>query len=519
MTQTVFEKMKTAISVLKLDFTTEEFATFADDQELSEEAIEAVQTVFSYISEKKQQATVQTLLKLSRLPKKAPKTFETFDFSLLKSRDLDRIRALPSLGAVYSHRNLAFIGPPGTGKTHLAQAFGYACCQHGMRAYFIKASELRDRFTAARRVGKTDSCLITAIVAIPIGSSWSAAGTIGVALMGIGMGLGVNPAMTAGAVVSGAYLGDKMSPMSDTTNLAPAVAEADLFDHIKSMMYTTGPAFVVTLIVYGLLGLQYDASSVDSEMVTMMTAAIQENFHMNILLLLPAVAVIVMAVCKCPSIPTLMVSTLVAVVLAMLVQGQSLSGILNILDSGYSIDTALPEFNRLVNRGGLQSMLWTAALGILGMLYGSIMEKTGLLEALLSKMAPLLKSTGGLVTAVVLTCTLLLMATASQTLAIVVGGRMYIGEFKKKNLLPQTLSRTLEDSGTIISPLVPWSLCGAYMAGTLGVSTMSYLPFAMFCWLCPVLAIVYGFTGKFFWKTGEKSSQKIYQPSTLMEAS
>lgn len=159
MTQTVFEKMKTAISVLKLDFTTEEFATFADDQELSEEAIEAVQAVFSYISEKKQQTTVQTLLKLSRLPKKAPKTFENFDFSLLKSRDLDRIRALPSLGAVYSHRNLAFIGPPGTGKTHLAQAFGYACCQHGMRAYFIKASELRDRFTAARRVGKTDSCL------------------------------------------------------------------------------------------------------------------------------------------------------------------------------------------------------------------------------------------------------------------------------------------------------------------------------------------------------------------------
>lgn len=167
---------------------------------------------------------------------------------------------------------------------------------------------------------------------------------------------------------------------------------------------------------------------------------------------MPAVAVIVMAVCKCPSIPTLMVSTLVAVVLAMLVQGQSLSGILNILDSGFSIDTALPEFNRLVNRGGLQSMLWTAALGILGMLYGSIMEKTGLLEALLSKMDPLVKSTGGLVTAVVLTCTLLLMATASQTLAIVVGGRMYIGEFKKKNLLPQTLSRTLEDSGTIISP-------------------------------------------------------------------
>ena len=166
---------------------------------------------------------------------------------------------------------------------------------------------------------------------------------------------------------------------------------------------------------------------------------------------MPAVVVIVMAVCKCPSIPTLMVSTLVAVVLAMLVQGQTLSGILNILDSGFSIDTALPEFNRLVNRGGLQSMLWTAALGILGMLYGSIMEKTGLLEALLSKMDPLVKSTGGLVTAVVLTCTLLLMATASQTLAIVVGGRMYIGEFKKKNLLPQTLRHDHQPSGSLVS--------------------------------------------------------------------
>ncbi len=362
------------------------------------------------------------------------------------------------------------------------------------------------------------ACLITAIIAIAIGSSWSAAGTIGVALMGIGLGLGINPAMTAGAVISGAYLGDKMSPMSDTTNLAPAVSEADLFDHIKSMMYTTGPAFLITLIIYTLLGLKYSADTVNSEMVTMMTTAIEENFNMNLLLLLPAVVVIVMAVLKCPSIPTLLVSSLVAVLLAIFCQGQSLSGILNILDGGFSIETALPEFDKLMNRGGLQSMLWTAALGMLGMLYGAIMEKTGLLDALLSKMSPLVKTTGGLVTTVIITCTVLLMATASQTLAIVVGGRMYIGEFKKKDLLPQTLSRTLEDSGTIISPLVPWSLCGAYMAGTLGVSTVSYLPFSFFCWLCPIIAIIYAFTGKFFWKTGEKPSQRTYRPLTEEEA-
>lgn len=356
------------------------------------------------------------------------------------------------------------------------------------------------------------ACFITAVVAIAIGSSWSAAGTVGVALMGIGMGLGVNPGMTAGAIVSGAYLGDKMSPMSDTTNLAPAVAEADLFDHIKSMMYTTGPAFLIALVVYALLGLNYSADSVDSEMVTATLTAIESNFSMNLLLLLPAAAVIVMAVLKCPSIPTLLVSIGIAVVLAMVFQGGTITSVSAVLQDGFSIDSGLPEFDRLMNRGGIQSMMWTASLGILGMLYGAIMEKTGLLPVLLEKMKALVKSTGGLITTVIVTCTLLLAATASQTLPIVVGGRMFIGEFKKKDLLPQVLSRTLEDSATLISPLIPWSLCGAYMAGTLGVSTLAYLPYAFFCWLCPIIAIIYGFTGKFVWKTGQKNSQKTYRP-------
>ena len=159
MNDTAFEKLEAAAAVLKLDFSSEEFASFAEEQELTEAEIDAVQTVFSYLGEKKQRTTVQTLLKMSRLPTKAPKTFETFDFSLLRGRDVERLKALPSLAAIYSHRNLAFIGPAGTGKTHLAQAFGYACCCHGMKTYLIKASELRDRLTAARRAGKTDSCL------------------------------------------------------------------------------------------------------------------------------------------------------------------------------------------------------------------------------------------------------------------------------------------------------------------------------------------------------------------------
>lgn len=154
MNETVFEKIETAASVLKLDFSSEEFANFAEEQELTEDAIDAVLNVLSYLSEKKQHTTIQTLLKMSRLPTKAPKTFENFDFSLLKGRDVERLKALPSLASIYSHRNLAFIWPAGTGKTHLAQAFGYACCQHGLKTYFIKASELRDRFTAARRTGR-----------------------------------------------------------------------------------------------------------------------------------------------------------------------------------------------------------------------------------------------------------------------------------------------------------------------------------------------------------------------------
>lgn len=352
--------------------------------------------------------------------------------------------------------------------------------------------------------------ILCAIVAIAIGSSWSTAGTVGVALMGIGMGLGINPAMTAGAILSGSYLGDKMSPMSDTTNLAPAVAEADLFDHIRSMMYTTGPAFVISLVIYAILGMRYNAGSVNNATVDAILNAIQSNFNMNPLVFLPPVVVIVMAVKKCPSIPTLVVSAVVASTIAVVVQGVGFAEILGILKNGFSIQTDFAEFDRLVNRGGLGAMLDTAALGLLGMLYGAIMDKTGMLTTILSHMKKLTNSVGSLITVVILANIILLATTASQTLAIVVGGRMFISEFRKKNLLPQVLSRTLEDSGTIISPLIPWSLCGVYMAETLDVSTISYLPFAFFCWLCPVIAIIYGFTGKFVWKTGEIKSQRTY---------
>lgn len=360
------------------------------------------------------------------------------------------------------------------------------------------------------------ACIICVIVSIATGSSWSTAGTVGIALMGIGAGLAINPAMTAGAIISGSYFGDKMSPMSDSTNLSAAVSEADLFDHIRSMLYTAGPSLLISLGLFTVLGFKHGSGDVDSEVIDRTLSAIQTNFNIDgvlltIVLLLPAVVVIGMAIKKCPSIPTLLISTLVAVIIAMIFQEQSLSSMATVLDSGFTIDSGYADFDKLMNRGGLQSMLWTASLGMLGMLYGAIMEKTGLLDSFLEKLKRFTKSLGGLVTTVIFTNVILLAATASQTLAIVVGGRMYIPEFKKKDLLPQTLSRTLEDSGTIISPLIPWSLCGVYMAGTLGVDAVSFIPYSFFCWICPILAIIYGFTGKFFWKTGQKASQRTYR--------
>ena len=354
------------------------------------------------------------------------------------------------------------------------------------------------------------AAVICAVVSIATGSSWSTAGTVGVALVGIGAGLGINPGMTAGAIISGAYLGDKMSPMSDTTNLAAAVSEGDLFDHIRSMMYTTCPSFVIALVIYGVLGMQFSVHGVDSELVSATLKAIEENFVMSPLLLIPPVIVIGMAIKKYPSIPTLLIATLVAALLAYFIQDRSFGEIVKTLDSGYRVSSGLPQFDTLVNRGGLQSMLWTAALGILGMLYGAIMEKTGLLTGLLERIKPIISSVGGLITTVIMTNIILLAATASQTLAIVVGGRVFVSEFKKKHLLPQVLSRTLEDSGTIVSPLIPWSLCGVYMSGTLGVPALDFVPYAFFCWICPMIAIVYGFTGKFVWKTGEIQSKYTY---------
>ncbi len=355
------------------------------------------------------------------------------------------------------------------------------------------------------------ACLACVITSLATGSSWSTIGTVGVALIGVGMGLEINPAMTAGAIVSGAAFGDKMSPLSDTTNVAPAVAEGDLFDHIKAMVYTAGPGIVIALVAFFVLGMKHGGSA-DTETVSAILAALESQFHLNIITLIPPVLVIMLAVIKKPALPTLLISGIVAAAIAIFMQGETLPSIANIMENGYVSETGFADIDSLLSRGGLFSMNYTSSLTIIVMVYGSLLEKLGVLEVVLEKLKVLTRTVGSLVCTTVVTAILVNLITASQYMSIVLPGRMFVSEYKKKDMLPQTLSRTLEDSGTVTSLLIPWNLCGSFASTTLGVSCIAYLPFSVFNWIVPIIAIIYGFTGKFQWKTGEIPSRKTYRP-------
>ncbi|WP_230867503.1 Na+/H+ antiporter NhaC [Iocasia frigidifontis] len=352
--------------------------------------------------------------------------------------------------------------------------------------------------------------IVVALASMSTGSSYTSGGTVGVAMMGIGAGLGVPAAMTAGAVISGAILGDKMSPLSDSTNLASAVGEADLFDHIKSMMYTTIPAFVIALIAYWLLGLFYVQGTADASQVELITSTLRESFVINPIMLIPPILVIVMAVKKVASLPTMIAASLVAALLALIFQGSTITEITNVMNYGYTGSTGVAEVDQILTRGGLQSMMWTVSLGFVGVGLGGILEKTKMLEVFLSKFSSLVANTGGLIATTVVSAIGLNLATASQYMAIIITGRMVIPEFKKKKLLPRVLSRTLEDAGTVFSPLVPWGLCGVFFTGALGVPTTQYFPFVFLALFVPIIAVIYGFSGYAIWYEGDFDDPTAY---------
>jgi len=354
------------------------------------------------------------------------------------------------------------------------------------------------------------TCLICAVSALSIGSSWTVAGTLGVGLVGVALGFGLSPEITAGAVISGVYFGDKMSPLSDTTNLAPAVAGTDIFTHIRHMIWTTGPSFLIALVLFTIVGLR-SSVEIDTSSLQETTETLGQAFRITPLALLPLLVVFVMAMRKFPPLPTILTGALLGGLMAVVLQPNAVialadspglapalavtKGVWMALANGYVSATGVPAVDDLLSRGGMASMLTTIWLIICALSFGAILEHAGMLERLIRSALRAAHSTGGLIFTTAVTCIGTNIVAADQYISIVLPGRMYKAEFRRRGLDPRNLSRVIEDCGTLTSPLVPWNTCGAYMSATLGVATVAYLPFAFFNLINPLVSVLYGAFG------------------------
>ena len=353
------------------------------------------------------------------------------------------------------------------------------------------------------------AAIICAIVSLASGSSWSTIATVGIALLGIGNALDISNGLTAGAIISGAYFGDKMSPLSDTTNLAPAMAGTDLFTHIRYMMYTTIPSFVISLLIFLFIGLSMDNTQ-NSNDITNLLMAIESSFNISLWLFLVPVIVLLLIMKKVPALPALFAGTLLGGIFAVIFQPHliiELSGIdsnffqasyvsiINAMGSETSINTSNETINDLLSSGGMYGMLNTIWLIICAMCFGGVMEASGALKKISQSIIQYAESTGSVIATTACTCLFFNVTASDQYLSIVVPGRMYADTFKDKGLAPENLSRTLEDSGTVTSVLVPWNTCGATQSAVLGVATMTYLPFCFFNIISPLMTILYAYLG------------------------
>lgn len=353
------------------------------------------------------------------------------------------------------------------------------------------------------------SCLVCALLGFSIGSSWTVAGTLGIGLMGIAAALDLSLAASAGAIISGAYFGDKLSPLSETTNLAAAVTSNDLFEHIQHMLWTTVPGFLITLVLFFALGIGSGANLVIDD-IEILQAAMQETFNISPIMLIPMILLLTMAVKKLPALSTLICGTLAGCLFAAVFQWDTVialandsslnegaavfKGLFSSMFLGYSSDTGNASLDALLSKGGMSSMLTTIGLVINAMAFGGAMRRTGLLERLVEAALSRVKSAGDLIIATVGTCIGTNLLAADQYLSIVIPGQMFVKSYEERDLNTINLARTLEDSGTLTSALVPWNTCGAYMSATLGISTFMYAPFAFFNIICPIIAVIYGYS-------------------------
>ena len=355
------------------------------------------------------------------------------------------------------------------------------------------------------------TCLVCGVVAMSIGSSWTTAATVGVAFIGIAGGFELSTSVTAGAVISGAYFGDKLSPLSETTNLAPAVAGSELFEHIRYMLWTTIPSITIALILFLIIGFNHSSSDIgNTDSIVSLTNTLENTYNISALNLIPLFILLVLAYKKMPAFPAVAIGAIIGAIWALIFQQELISamvaegvestrGIIMVVWTaffdGVVVETGNIEIDELLSRGGMAGMLNTIWLVVTAFSFGAILEHLGMLKKFVESILASAKSTGSLIASTVATCIGTNLITADQYMAIVMPGRMYKEEYEKRGLHPVLLSRTLEDSGTITSPLIPWNTCGAFMFGALALTSYDYIFYCFFNLINPILAIAYGYLG------------------------
>ena len=340
-------------------------------------------------------------------------------------------------------------------------------------------------------------CLICAIISLSTGTSWGTVGTVGLAMMGIGLGLGIPAHLIGGAIVSGAFFGDKMSPLSDSTNLTPAAVGVDLWDHIKGMLPTTVPAMLTALVIYAWIGMSYTDTNVSLASIEAVQTALAANYNLSIITLLPAVVVVTAAVLKQPAIPTIFSGVVVASLLAFFLQDVGVSTIFNVLQDGFKSETGSAVIDELLSKGGLMSMTWVITLTIFALAFIGSIEHYGTLRAIMAKINNFVKSRFGLMTTTYTSVIGVGTIIGDAYTTLVLPGRLLKDKYREMGYKRTLLTRSIEDCGTLLSPLIPWNMGGVFVAATLGIATLTYAPYAFACWLSPLYGVLWAALGKF----------------------
>lgn len=335
--------------------------------------------------------------------------------------------------------------------------------------------------------------LFSAFMALITGSSWSTIGTIGVAAIGVSAGIGIPLPMTAGAIVSGAFFGDKLSPMSDSTNLTPSVLGVNLYDHIRHMLYTTLPALLISLIVFAVLGFIASGNNGDVGEVSAYTDYIREHFNLSVWLFIPPLAVIFLIIKKVPAIPSLLAGLILGGAAYLVIQGGTLSGFLESIHKGFIMDTGQEEIDALFTRGGMESMYEVVALALISLTLGGVMDYSGMLHSIVLALSRFTNTVGNLTATVLGTAVFVNLFGANQYLAVILPGQMFEECYRDKRLKLKNLTRTLEAGGTLTAPLIPWNSSGVFVYTAIGVSVTAYAPFAILCWITGIIALAFGY--------------------------